>query len=329
MVGRASAWIVTVAVLASLVPPAYGAALRSSHEVRNEASSSSVDHIQLRTSTLKSFPPFDLNPDTFLSFVGSVSTDSLLLFFSPTCPDCEKFAPVWSQVAGLFEDDRDLTILSVSDDAGKAPAPYTHNENPAVFFIPKGDAAHPIAFPMSYLHEFVALDETAETDKNLIDRLVSFTNHHVTTATRTALPEPVAPAAATAIPMQTVRQAQEGMLTARLLASLKTKEAESFQDQLSIVYEPQYKTLAVAEFLKSPTGVLGPPLYKVAANYLDGLPLAQQWAKQYATQQDATYRKKGWKPTRKEEQKYFQDMLNYATPMYARSIYAQRGLSDK
>jgi len=275
---------------------------------------------------LKSMPPFDLNPDTFLSLVGSVPTDILLLFFSPTCPDCEKLMPMWSQVAGRFEDNQDITILSVSDDAGKAPPPYTHNENPAVFFIPKGDAARPISFPMSHLHEFNALPETTETDENIVNRLLTFTHSHLTTAPLAASLLPTAPTIETVTPTHTLSESQSGTLTARLLASLKGKEAESFQEQLSIVNEPQYRTLPVVEFLKSPAGVLGPPLFEVAAKYLDGLPLAKQWANQYAATSEADYRKKGWTPTREAELSYFQDLLNYATPLYARSIYFQRGL---
>jgi len=334
MAGRAGAWRIALVVLAWLVPHTHGSALRSLHEshrqslkVEDQRLSVHEQHVQLRAAMLKTMPPFELiHPETFLSLVGSVPTDVLLLFFSPTCPDCEKLMPSWARVAGLFEDNQDLTILSVSDDAGKAPPPYTHNENPAVFFIPKGDAAHPISFPMSYLHEFVALPETGNTDDSIVNRLLAFTHSHLTTASRATSPLPAAPAAETAAPRPALSESQSGSLTARLLATLKAKEAESFQDQLNIVYEPQYQTLPVAEFLKSPTGILGPPLFQVAATYLDGLPLAQQWANQYATQAETNYRKTGWAPTREEEQSYFQDLLKYAIPLYARSIYFQRGL---
>jgi len=290
------------------------------------ATGKSLDREQLRAAVLKTMPPFDINPASFLGTVAAVPTDSLLLFFSPTCPDCEKFGPVWSRFAGLFEDNQDLTILSVSDDAGKAPAPYTHDENPAIFFIPKGDAAHPIPFPMSDLHEFVALDETATTDENIVNKLVAFTRSHATTATN-AVPQlaPATPVEPVAQPYA-LSESQSATLTARLLASLKAKEAAPLEEQLKIVYEPHYQTLPVVEFLKSPTGMLGPPLAEVAANYLDGLPLATQWANQYAGQQEANYRSHGWKPTKQEEQSYYQDLLNYAIPLYARSIYFQRGV---
>lgn len=331
MVGRASMWTIAVAVLAWLVPHTHGSALRSLHEARQQSlrlsEQSALDRISLRAAMLKTMPPFDINPDTFLSLVGSVPTDVLLLFFSPTCPDCEKLMPVWSRVAALFEDSQDLTILSVSDDAGRAPPPYRHNENPTVFFIRKGDVGRPSEFPMSHLHEFVAMPETTETDEQIVNRLVDFTRSHLTsgTAPRTAaqLPPPPAPQAAT--PAYALSESQSGALTARLLMSLKAKETESFQEQLNIVYEPQYQMLPVAQFLKSPTGVIGPPLAEVAATYLDGLPLATRWAQQYAAEAEASYRKTGWNPTREEDQKYVQDLVNYAVPLYARSIYFQRG----
>lgn len=327
-------WTIALAVVAWHLHEAHGSALRSLHEAHRRTMTvrdrRSLNSVMLRAAMLKTMPAFELNPDTFLSLIGSVPTDMLLLFFSPTCPDCEKLAPMWSQVAAQFEDNQDITILSVSDDAGKAPPPYTHNENPAVFFIPKGEAAHPIPFPMSHLHEFNALPETAETDENIIDRLVLFTNSHLTSVPRAASLLPKAPVIATTMettkPAPILSESQSSTLTARLLASLKAKETESLQEQLKIVNEPQYQMLPVVGFLKSPSGVLGPPLVEVAARYLDGLPLAKQWANQYATAQDAEYRNKGWTPTPEAEQAYFQDLLNYATPLYAQSVYFQRGL---
>lgn len=335
MAGRASAWVIALVTLTLQVIDTHGSGLRSrrQNEVRGQilartAAGSFLDHERLRAGVLQTMPTFDINPGTFLSVVASVQTDSLLLFFSPTCPDCEKLAPQWSRVAGLFEANRDLTILSVSDDEGKAPAPYTHDENPAVFFIRKGDSAHPIPFPMADLHEFVALPETGNTDADIVNKLVAFTRGHLTIAPNAA-PQQVAPAPiaepATS-PAVALSESQMGALTARLLASLKAKETASLEDQLKIVNEPHYQSLPVVQFLKSPTGVRGPPLFLVAATYLDGLPLATQWANQYAAQQEATYRSQGWNPSPADQQKYLQDLLNYAVPLYARSIYSQRGL---
>jgi len=297
-------WTIALAVLAWHLHQVHGSALRSLQQAHRRTMTvsdrRSLDNVMLRAAMLKTMPAFELNPDTFLSLIGSVPTDMLLLFFSPTCPDCEKLAPMWSQVAAQFEDNQDITILSVSDDAGKAPPPYTHNENPAVFFIPKGEAARPISFPMSHLHEFNALPETSETDENIVNRLVSFTHSHLTSVPRSASLLPKAPVLAPAVetvkPAPILTESQSSALTARLLASLKAKETESFQEQLQIVNEPQYQMLPVVVFLKSPSGVLGPPLVEVAATYLDGLPLAKQWAHQYATAQDGEYRKKRLDP---------------------------------
>jgi len=281
---------------------------------------------RLRSAVLKTMPAFDINPATFLGLVGAVPTDSLLLFYSPTCPDCEKLMPLWSRVAGQFEDNQDLTILSVSDDEGKAPAPYFHDENPTVFFIPKGDAAHPILFPMSDLHEFVGLPETTETDENIVAKLVGFARSHSSTSNTVVQSPPALPPQPAVVSQRALSESESGALTARLLASLKAKETAPLQDQLNIVYEPHYQSLPVVEFLKSPSGMLGPPLVEVAATYLDGLPLATQWANQYAAQQEDNQRKNGWIPTPDEEHKYYQDLLDYAIPLYARSIYFQRGL---
>jgi len=324
----AGAWKIAVLVLAWQVFAAGGSSLRTRHADRRQtlhiAVERSLEREKIRLALLKTMPPMDINPATFRSFVEAIPTDSLLLFFSPTCPDCEKLMPQWSRVAGVFEDNQDLTILSVSDDAGKAPAPYRHDENPAVFFIPRGDAAHPVAFPMADLHEFVGLPETTGTDEDIVNKLVSFVRTHATTGNKAPQPT-AAPPRPTASSLNELSESQAGALTARLLASLKAKEAAPLEEQMEIVYEPHYQMLPVVQFLKSPTGMIGPPLAEVAAKYLDGLPLARQWANQYAAQQDANYRSHGWHPSQEEEKKYFQDLLDYAIPLYARSIYFQRG----
>jgi hypothetical protein len=221
-------------------------------------------------------PPFDIDPDTFLGILGAVRTDSLLLFFSPTCSDCEKLLPQWSRVAGMFEKNQDLTILMVSDDEGKAPSPYTHTENPAIFFIPKGDVAHPVAFPMSDLHEFVALPETAETDAFIVNKLAAFTQQHLSVASGD-LQLRTPPSATVASASLMLSASQSDALTARLLMSLKAREGQGLEEQMKIVDEPQYQNLPVVEFLKSPTGMLRLDLAKTAATYLDGLPQAKQW----------------------------------------------------
>lgn len=294
---------------------------------RLDRDSDSVVH---RTALLKTIPPFDIDPATFLSFVEAVPSDALLLFFSPTCPDCEKLMPVWAQVAGMFDSDDSLTILSVSDDAGRAPAPYVHQENPEIFFIPKGDAAHPIHFPMSDLHEFVALPETPESDKAIVDRLVAFTRQHMrekqgssNLAASPVLPPPVA--ATDARSRHPLSDSQTAALNARLLATLKAKENEPVEDQLKIVVEPTYQGLPVAEFLKGMARELHRPLVQVAASYLDCLPLASQWANQYATGQEIVLRGRGWNPTVAEEHEYYQDLVKFAIPQFASNIYFQKG----
>jgi len=333
MMGRASVQAVFLAMLNWHVVVAHVTALRARQQ--NEASShmlqmgggSLLNRGSLRTAMMKTLPLFDMNAGTFLSLVSAIPTDRLLLFFSPTCPDCEQLAPQWSRVTAEFEDNEDLTILGVSDDAGRAPAPYTHDENPAIFFIPKGDSSNPISFPVSYLHEFAGLPETGNTEDAIVNRIITFARSHMTAPSTATAPAVAAePAAAPPPGAPTLSEAQTGTLVARLLMSLKAKENQPLEEQLKIVYEPHYSALPVVQFLKSPSGMLGPALVTIAAQYLDGLPLAQKWANEYAATQVDKYRKTGWTPTSTEEQSYFQDLLNYAIPLYARSIYFQRGL---
>jgi hypothetical protein len=86
--------------------------------------------------------------------------------------------PLWTKVAATFESNQDVTLMSVADDEGKAPAPFVHTENPALFYIPKNNKANPIPFPMAKLHVFTSLPETQDTDTDMLDELMNFAYSH-------------------------------------------------------------------------------------------------------------------------------------------------------
>jgi hypothetical protein len=117
----------------------------------------------------------------------------------------------------------------------------------------------------------------------------------------------------------------EEALNARLLATLKAHEREPFQAQRQTVLEEPYKDLPVAKFLSGVTEPLPAPLTEMAAKYLDGEPLARQWAVRYAQMELANFRSSGYWPTDQEQASHFQELIAYALPVYARSIYVQKG----
>lgn len=93
------------------------------------------------------------------SFVQSVigtPGDLLILLYSPTCPDCEWFEhKVWRTVTAKLDGDSDLSVMTVADPGYAAPKPFEHNNNPALFFAPKGDKLNPIMFPQSRFAEYL------------------------------------------------------------------------------------------------------------------------------------------------------------------------------
>jgi len=287
-------------------------------------------------SILKTAPPFEMDPATFPGIINAVPNDIFLLFYSPTCPDCERLMPLWTQVAANFESNQEVTLMSVADDEGKAQAPFVHTENPALFWIPKNNKANPIAFPMAKLHVFVSLPETKETDTDMLDELMNFCISHGANSASNAPASP-APAAvsAAARPSDAIVKAAgedprvepkvEEALNARLLATLKAHEKEPFKTQRQLFLEPPYDKLPVAKFLSGVTEPLPAPLVDMAARYLDGEPLARKWAVRYAQMEVANYRSSGYWPTDQEQAQHFQELIAYALPVYARSIYVQTG----
>jgi len=292
-------------------------------------------------SLLKTASPFELDPATFPGIINAVPTDIFLLFYSPTCPDCERLMPIWTEVAARFESNQDVTLMSVADDEGKAQAPFVHTENPALFWIPKNGKAQPIPFPMAKLHVFVSLPETKDTDHDMLEELMNFCESHGANSAKTDASPPTTtatPAAkATPAARQNARIEQvagpdpvkepkvEEALNARLLATLKAHEGEPLQAQRQVFLEPPYDVLPVAKFLSGVTEPLPAPLADMAAKYLDGEPLARQWAVKYAQMEIASYRSSGYWPSDTEQAQHFQELIDYAVPVYARSIYLQHG----
>jgi len=93
------------------------------------------------------------------SFVRSVigtPGDVLVLLYSPTCPDCEWFENfVWRKVAAKLDGDPNLSVMTVADPGYAAPKPFEHDNNPALFFAPKGNKLNPIMFPQARLAEYL------------------------------------------------------------------------------------------------------------------------------------------------------------------------------
>lgn len=93
------------------------------------------------------------------SFVQSVigtPGDTLILLYSPTCPDCEWFEhKVWRTVAAKLDGDPNLSVMTVADPGYAAPKPFEHDNNPALFFAPKGNKLNPIMFPQARFAEYL------------------------------------------------------------------------------------------------------------------------------------------------------------------------------
>lgn len=92
----------------------------------------------------------------FLESIAGAPGNVLAMFYSPTCPDCEWLMQhVWKTVAEKLEATSDITVMTISDPQFAAPKPFEHWNNPAIFWVPKGNKMDPIFFPQNRLQEYL------------------------------------------------------------------------------------------------------------------------------------------------------------------------------
>jgi len=282
--------------------------------------------LRLSSGSAHKTEPFDIDPDTFMATLQAVPTDALLLFYSPTCSDCEKLMPQWAKIAGKLDARSDLTLLTVADPEGKATGGYHHGENPALFFVPRERQDEPLPFSLGKLHAFIDTDETPATEAAIRKDITDFALSHLggkaqasDTARRAsdASPGDEAPAAKGA-------DADESMLTAKLLVALRNHEQAGREAQMELLTSPAFAKLPVAQAMT----LLGPqnikePLAVVAARFLDEEPQAKQAAKDYAR----WYLKKSGQERAgtAEYQKKFADVEAYVLPSKLRGIFDRGG----
>lgn len=274
--------------------------------------------------------PFELqDPAAFVATVGALGTDVLVLFYSPTCSDCEALMPYWDKVAAHFEKRLDITVLSVADTDAIAPSPYKHYENPAVFFARRGAPDDPVAFPGSAMQAFLnGQDYGIDADlENFAEQQASNGPNPLTGPVTLepqqpqshALPSPRAPAASADASHQQP-ESYEQKLDTRFLAVLQQHAGESTKALLDIAKSDAYKDLPVARFLVEEVAARGgktpEPVAGMAARFLDGLPQAQDWAASYAQWYSAS------QPGITKEQ--LEIVAQYALSYYGRSVYEQR-----
>lgn len=278
----------------------------------------SVHRVARRHVAKRTEAPFDIDPDTWISDVESIPTDVLTLFYSPTCPDCEKLMPQWARIVAVFEDREDLTLLTVADPEGVAPGRYKHLEIPAIFFSPKEDKEDPYMFSESLLHAFIDTPETQATQSAIRAAITSFALDN--------LPGPdgkrggYTGQAANGTHAAPLTKEQESMLTAKLLVALKNRAGLSLDEQLQFVRSPPFAHLPVAQALSGyPKAEVAEPLATIAARLLDAEPEARREAEHYAKWYMKTT---GLESEASEQYQQKRDeVIEQALPNYMRKIY--------
>lgn len=87
--------------------------------------------------------PFAID-DTFLDRVQKEPANIALLFYNPTCPDCEWFMERWKNIGEAMKRVPSLVVWTVADPKYSAPAAFDHWHNPDIFFVPAANKSHPV-----------------------------------------------------------------------------------------------------------------------------------------------------------------------------------------
>eukprot|EP00746_Dinoflagellata_sp_MGD_P014600 gnl/MRDRNA2_/MRDRNA2_132078_c0_seq1.p1 gnl/MRDRNA2_/MRDRNA2_132078_c0~~gnl/MRDRNA2_/MRDRNA2_132078_c0_seq1.p1 ORF type:complete len:300 (+),score=52.70 gnl/MRDRNA2_/MRDRNA2_132078_c0_seq1:101-1000(+) len=87
--------------------------------------------------------PFNMD-GAFLDRVQREPADIALLFYNPTCPDCEWFMERWKNIGAALQTVPSLVVWTVADPKYAAPAEFDHWHNPDIFFVAAANKSHPV-----------------------------------------------------------------------------------------------------------------------------------------------------------------------------------------
>merc|ERR550514_495973 len=87
--------------------------------------------------------PFNMD-GTFLDRVRQEPADIAMLFYNPTCPDCEWFMERWKNIGEALQTVPSLVVWTVADPKYAAPSEFDHWHNPDIFFVPAANKSHPV-----------------------------------------------------------------------------------------------------------------------------------------------------------------------------------------
>lgn len=81
---------------------------------------------------------------TFLDRVQKEPANIAVLFYNPTCPDCEWFMERWKNIGQALLMVPSLVVWTVADPKYSAPGSFDHWHNPDIFFVPAANKSHPL-----------------------------------------------------------------------------------------------------------------------------------------------------------------------------------------
>lgn len=237
--------------------------------------------------------PFPMNNKTFLKTVQDEVADIAVLFYSPTCPDCQWFFDRWAAVGQKLQKIPSMVVWTVADPNFTAPGAFNNYwHHPDIFFVPAKDKSHPLLFPEKRILAFLAGDvkrPQAVQDEEFEDHLVDWFGQHSSWPLN--VQEILSPESVKAQQdLEALALKEWKMLQARWNSGLPT-EGDS----------PSGSTLTTVADLKKP---------KVESP-------EEQRLEDYANSYVATFLKN------KKDSKYSKDYLyKYAVAYYRRAVYA-------
>jgi protein disulfide-isomerase A1 len=89
-------------------------------------------------------PAIEVVAKTFDEIVFNSPQNVLLMFYTPTCPSCKKFFPVWEQVVEKFKNTENLLIAKINAAVNDRHPDVTVTSVPSLLLFKAGDKKSPV-----------------------------------------------------------------------------------------------------------------------------------------------------------------------------------------
>lgn len=83
---------------------------------------------------------------SFPDIVLDSSKDVLIELYAPWCGHCKQLEPIYKKLAKKYKDEKNLVIAKMDATANDAPAAYSSEGFPTIYFAPSNNKEYPLKY---------------------------------------------------------------------------------------------------------------------------------------------------------------------------------------